>query len=226
VGARTDAARAEVVAARAELLTEVERLEGAGRAAVDIPAKVRRAPAQTAGIAAGAAFLLVGGPGRLWKRAKRAVRGPEADLPPSLLPKDVDRVLSHVGSDGEAVRRVLEKEFADYLEQHREERRKRDLGATVSLLAGSVLYPLTQRAGRQLAERLFSPDSAGFQEALSGVRARWEGSTGMAGRGRPGGTSGGPGTGSSAGAGPVREQPAAAGRTGPGGTTPGGGTAS
>jgi hypothetical protein len=225
VGARTDAARAEVVAARAELLTEVERLEGAGRAAVDIPAKVRRAPAQTAGIAAGAAFLLVGGPGRLWKRAKRAVRGPEADLPPSLLPKDVDRVLSHVGSDGEAVRRVLEKEFADYLEQHREERRKRDLGATVSLLAGSVLSPLTQRAGRQLAERLFSPDSAGFQEALSGVRARWEGGTGMAGRGRPGGAGGGPGRGSSV-AGPVREQPAAAGRTGPGSTTPGGGTAS
>jgi len=177
VGARTDAARAEVVAARAELLNETERLEGAARAAVDIPAKVRRAPAQTAGIAAGAAFLLAGGPSRLWRRAKRAIRGPEADLPPRMLPKDVDRVLSHLGSDGDAVRRVLEKEFADYLEEHREERRKRDLGATASMLAGSVLGPVMQRAGRQMAQRLFSPDSAGFQEALSAVRGRWEGAT-------------------------------------------------
>ncbi|HET7028222.1 MAG TPA: hypothetical protein VFI28_11080 [Candidatus Limnocylindrales bacterium] len=184
MGARTDAARAEVVAARAELLNEVDRLESAGRAAVDIPAKVRRAPAKTAGVAAGAVFLLAGGPGRLWHRAKRAVRGPEADLPARLLPKDVDRVLSHLGSDGDAVRRVLDKEFADYLEAHREERRKRDLGATASLLAGSVLGPLTQRAGRQLAERLFSPESPDFQEALSAIRSRRApsgGSTGSAG---------------------------------------------
>jgi hypothetical protein len=172
VGARTDAARAEVVAARAELVNEVERLEGAGRAAVDIPAKVRRAPAQTAGLAAGAAFLLAGGPKRLWRRAKRAVRGPEADLPPRVLPKEVDRVLSHLGSDGDAVRRVLEREFVDYLEEHREERQKRDLGATASMLAATVLGPITQRAGRQLAQRLFSPDASGFDEALAAVRAR------------------------------------------------------
>ncbi len=208
MGARTDAARAEVVAARGELVNEVERLESAGRAAVDIPAKVRRAPAQTAGVAAGAVFLLAGGPKRLWKRAKRAVRGPEADLPPRLLPKDVDRVLSHLGSDGDAVRRVLEREFADYLEEHREERRKRDLGATMSLLAGSVLGPVTQRAGRQLAERLFAPDSPGFQEALGRIRAT-RGDTGTAAGDR------------SPGAGPVREQPASAGRTPPSGTSSG-----
>jgi hypothetical protein len=182
------------------MLGEVERLEAAGRAAVDIPAKVRRAPAQTAGIAAGAAFLLAGGPRRLWRRTKRAIRGPEADLPPGLLPKDVDRVLSHLGSDGEAVRRVLEKEFADYLEEHREERRKRDLGATASLLAGSVLGPITQRAGRQLAQRLFSPDSPGFEDAMNTVRARWEG---------------GPPRSADATSGPVREQPASASRTAP-----------
>ncbi|HEU4673076.1 MAG TPA: hypothetical protein VFS32_09265 [Candidatus Limnocylindrales bacterium] len=172
MGARTDAARTEVVAARAELLNEVERLESAGRAAVDIPAKVRKAPAQTAGLAAGAAFLLAGGPKRLWRRGKRAVRGPEADLPPRVLPKEVDRVLSHLGSDGDTVRRVLEREFADYLEEHREERQKRDLGATASLLAGSVLGPLTQRAGRQLAQRLFAPDSTLFRDTLAGVRGR------------------------------------------------------
>ena len=172
MGARTDAARAEVVAARAELVNEIERLESAGRAAVDIPAKVRRAPARTAGVAAGAAFLLAGGPKRLWRRAKRAVRGPEADLPPRVLPKEVDRVLSHMGSDGDQVRRVLEREFVDYLEEHREERRKRNVGATASMLAASILGPVTQRAGRQLAQRLFSPDATGFDEALAAVRAR------------------------------------------------------
>jgi hypothetical protein len=201
VGARTDAARAEVAAARTELLNEVDRLESAGRAAVDIPAKVRRAPAKTAGVAAGAAFLLAGGPGRLWHRAKRAVRGREADLPARLLPKDVDRVLSHLGSDGDAVRRVLDKEFADYLEAHREERRKRDLGATASMLAGTVLGPLTQRAGKQLAERLFSPQGPDFEEALSAIRSR---------RGQGGGRS----------AGRAASTSASAGRTPPEGTRP------
>ena len=42
MGTRTDAALAQVVAARAELDAELDRLEAAGRAAVDIPAKVRR----------------------------------------------------------------------------------------------------------------------------------------------------------------------------------------
>ncbi|TMC65847.1 MAG: hypothetical protein E6J17_01500, partial [Chloroflexi bacterium] len=81
MGARTDAARAQVVAARAELADEVTRLEAAGRSAVDVPARIRRAPAKTAGVAAGAAFLLVGGPQRLFRRVKRAVVGPEQELP-------------------------------------------------------------------------------------------------------------------------------------------------
>jgi len=48
VGTRTDAALAEVVAARAGLAGEVDRLEAAGRAAVDIPAKIKRSPAKAA----------------------------------------------------------------------------------------------------------------------------------------------------------------------------------
>jgi len=62
VGAETDAARAEVLASRAALLDEVQRLEASARAAVDIPAKIRRAPAKTAGLAAGTAFMALGGP--------------------------------------------------------------------------------------------------------------------------------------------------------------------
>ena len=91
MGTRTDAAHAEVLRARAELDGEIDRLEAAGRAAVDIPAKVRRAPAKAAGVAAGTAFVALGGPKRLFRRARRAVTGEEEELPSELLPKEVDK---------------------------------------------------------------------------------------------------------------------------------------
>ena len=65
MGTRTDAAQAAVVAAREELAEQVDRLEAAGRAAVDIPAKVKANPAKAAGVAAGGARLARGGPKRL-----------------------------------------------------------------------------------------------------------------------------------------------------------------
>ena len=46
MGTRTDAALEALVAARADFDTEVDRLEAAGRAAVDVPAKVRANPAK------------------------------------------------------------------------------------------------------------------------------------------------------------------------------------
>ena len=121
MAARTDAARAAAVASRAELAEEVARLEAAGRAAVDIPAKIRRAPAQTAGLAAGAAFIVAGGPKRLIRGFRRAVFGPEADLPKSMLPREVDKTLKKLGSDGDKVRGTLEREFASYLDEKAEE---------------------------------------------------------------------------------------------------------
>ena len=175
MGARTDAARAAVVAARTELAEEVARLEAAGRSAADVPSKVKRAPAQTAGVAAGAVFLLAGGPRRVLRGIRRAVKGPEADLPKSMLPKEVDKALKKLGDDGEKVRGTLEKEFAKYLEEHAEERRSRDLGAVAAILLANLAKPLTQRAGRQLVEQLFSPDAPSFQEQLRRVRARGAG---------------------------------------------------
>jgi len=103
VGTRTDAALAQVVAARADLDAERDRLEAAGGAAVDIPAKVRREPVKTAGVAAGAAFLALGGPKRLFRRVKTAIRGEEDPLPSELLPDEVNKVLKKLGSDGKKV---------------------------------------------------------------------------------------------------------------------------
>jgi hypothetical protein len=174
VGARTDAARAEVLAARQGLSAEVDRLEAAGRAAVDIPAKIRRQPLRTAGAAAGAAFILGGGPRRLFGRVRRAVRGPGAELPKSMLPEEVDKALRKLGRDGDRVRGTLEREFTRYLEEHAPERHERDLGAVTALLLSNLAKPLTQRAGRRLAEELFSPEGTSFSEAIERIRARRE----------------------------------------------------
>jgi hypothetical protein len=174
VGARTDAARAQVLAAREDLEDEVIRLEAAGRSAVDVPAKVRRNPVKTAGVAAGAAFFVLGGPGRLFRRVKRAVVGPQKELPKSILPEDVDKALRRMGEDGDKIRGTLEREFARYLEDHKEERDNRNLGAVAAVLLANIAKPLTAQAGRRLAQQLFSPDGGTFTDAVQRIRARRE----------------------------------------------------
>jgi hypothetical protein len=188
VGARTDAARAEVLAAREQLDGELVRLEASARAAVDIPAKVRRDPVKTAGLAAGAGFVLLGGPQRLFRRARRAVVGPSDPMPRQMLPKEVDKELRKLGSDGEKVRRVLEREFATYLEETAEKRKERDLSAVVALALAGVARPVAQRVGRQLVQQLFSPDGPGFAEQMDRIRDR------AAGGSSSGGASSGSGT--------------------------------
>jgi hypothetical protein len=172
VGTQAEAARADVVAARAELEAELVRTEAAARAAVDIPAKVRREPVKTAGLAAGLAFLVAGGPKRLFRRAKRAVVGPDADRPKSMLPEEVDKELRKLGSDGERVRATLEREFTKYLDEHREEREKRDLGAVAALMLANIAKPITTQAVKRMAEQLLNPESTSFKEAVEKVRAR------------------------------------------------------
>lgn len=174
MGARTDAARAEVLAARDGLTEELVRLEASGRAAVDIPARLRREPAKVAGAAAGAAFLLLGGPGRVLRRARRAIFGRDAELPKSMLPPEVEKTLKKLGTDGERVRGTLEREFAAYLDEKAPERRDRDLrGAAAAILVGLV-RPATIKAGKQFAERLFDPDGPSFSEGLRRARERMQ----------------------------------------------------
>jgi hypothetical protein len=175
VGARTDAARAEVLAARAGLDEELTRLEASGRAAVDIPARIKREPAKVMGAAGGAAFLLLGGPKRVFKGVRRAILGPKAEMPKSMLPKEIDQELRKMGDDGERVRRKLEREFANYLDENAEARKERDLGAQAALLLGGALKPVVTRLGKQLAERALDPDGPSFAEGLRRARERVEG---------------------------------------------------
>jgi len=191
VGSRTTAARAEVVAAREGLADEAIRLEAAGRAAVDIPARIRREPAKIAGAASGAAFLLLGGPGRVLRGVRRAVFGKDAELPKSMLPDEVEAALKKLGPDGEKVRGTLEREFAAYLDEKAPQRRERDLGEAAGGMLTNLLKPLTIRAGKQLAERLLETDAATFGEALGRARSRGRRAAGSK-DGSNGSASGGP----------------------------------
>jgi len=172
VGARTDAARAEVVARRQLLLVEVVRLEAAGRSAIDIPAKIRRAPGKMVALAAGTAFLVLGGPKRSFRAVRRAVFGPTADLPKSMLPAQIDKALRALGDDGDRVRGVLEHEFTDYLEKNQPIRETRDLRGTVSELGGNLLRPATSEAGKRLAKELFKPDGGSFSKVMDRIQTR------------------------------------------------------
>lgn len=178
MGARTDAARAEVLAARAGLDEELVRLEASGRAAIDIPARLKREPAKVLGAAGGAAFLLTGGPKRIFKGVRRAILGPKADMPKSMLPAEIDKELRKLGDDGERVRAKLEREFAEYLDEKAPQRKERDLGGTASVLLGSALGPVVKRLGKQLAEQAFDPDGPSFAEGIRRARERRNGSNG------------------------------------------------
>jgi hypothetical protein len=182
VGTRTDAALAEVVAARSEAAEQIDRLEAAGRAAIDVPSKVKANPAKAAGIAAGGAFLAVGGPKRLFRRAKRVVTGKEEDLPSELLPKDVEKALRKLGTDGRKVRGSLERDFANYLDERAKTRKKEGIAAAATAIVLSVVRPIAMRQGKQLAERMLDPNAPAFNEQLARIRERH----------RSGGTSGSP----------------------------------
>jgi hypothetical protein len=175
VGSRTDAALAEVVAARADTAEQIDRLEAAGRAALDVPAKVKANPAKAAGIAAGGAFLAVGGPKRLFRRARRAVTGKDEDLPSEMLPKEVEKTLRKLGSDGKQVRNTLEREFASYLDERAKARKKEGIAAAATALALGALRPIAIRGGRQVAERMLDPNGPAFNEQLEKIRRRRRG---------------------------------------------------
>ena len=163
----TDAARDRVLAARASLGEELETLEASARSAIDIPAKIKRSPAKAAAVVGGTAFLALGGPRRVFRAGKRAVTGEPEPLPPSMLPKEIDKSLRALGDDGKKVRGALERDFAAYAKQ-----RAKDRSGLRTLIVLSVARPILAGAAKAAAGRLFSPDEAGFQERLAQIRER------------------------------------------------------
>ena len=148
-------ARQEVENARRAVESELDELGTAARAAIDIPAKVRRNPVRTAGVAGGAAFLLLGGPKRLGKTAERRFMPRRAERVPKVLPKEVEQTVNRLEPDQrDKVRAHLERDFTNYLKrEHPEEppNARKSLWRTYDILVGIV----GGAAARELVKRLF-----------------------------------------------------------------------
>ena len=169
MGARTDAARTEVVAARQALATESARMGTATREAVDIPARIRRAPAKSAAVAGGAAFVVLGGPRRIARRLRRAVRGEPAAMPSSMLPKEIDKAIRSLGSDGDAVRGALERSFAGYLAKNGKLTDRSVRGATEAAIA-TAIRTAGRGVGLQLVKRALAGESSELGSAFDQMR--------------------------------------------------------
>ena len=161
-----DAARDRVLAARADLDDSLQALEASGRAAVDIPAKIRQSPAKAAAIAGGAGFLVLKGPSRLYRVARKAITGTPAPMPKRMLPKEIEKTLRSMGDDGDKVRGAIERDFADYAKKAEKDRR-----GIVSVLALALARPLVARAARAAGEYLTTPTPDGYASRLDQVRA-------------------------------------------------------
>jgi hypothetical protein len=167
VATEQDAARDRVLAARTDVVEQLELLEASAREAIDIPAKIRRSPAKSAAIAGLAGFLLLRGPQRLFRAGRRAVRGEPAPMPSRMLPEEVEKTLRTFGDDGDKVGAALERDFAEYARQA-----SKDRTALKSVLLLAVARPLLARAARAAGDAIFSPDEKSFSERLARIRER------------------------------------------------------
>jgi hypothetical protein len=159
------AARDRVLAARAELEEQIEVLEASGRAAVDIPAKIRKSPAKAAAVAGAAGFLVLKGPQRAYRAVRTAITGTPAPMPKRMLPKEIEKTLKSLGGDGDKVRGVLERDFADYAKKA-----EKDKKPILSVLALAVLRPAITRGARAIVESLMAPTPEGQASRLDQVR--------------------------------------------------------
>jgi hypothetical protein len=163
----TIAALAEVVAARAALDDEIVRLEATARAAVDIRAKVKRNPGRTAAAVGGTAFVVLGGPRRVFRGVRHRVFGAPDPLPPSLLPDQVEKAVRALGDDGTKVRGALEREFAAFVDTNR----KGDSKFTRRvLLTGGI--PIASQIGREIVKRVFDAPEDDVASREEQIRAR------------------------------------------------------
>ena len=161
-----DAARDRVLAARTELADDLEVLEASARSAVDIPARIRESPAKAAALAGAAGFLILNGPARVYRFVRKAVTGEPAPMPKRMLPKEIEKTLRSLGDDGEKVRGVIERDFAEYAKKAEKDRK-----GLLSVVMLAIARPLVTRGARAAGEYLFSPSREGFGSRLDEVRA-------------------------------------------------------
>ncbi|MDQ3937136.1 MAG: hypothetical protein M3253_00475, partial [Chloroflexota bacterium] len=138
---------------------ELGDLGDAVRGAVDIPAKIRRNPVKTVGLASGAAFLVLGGPKRVLKRAEKR-RFPRRKVR-RLVPEEIEDAVRHLPEEEqEQVMAHIERDFKTYLERaHVREQpsARRSFWGTYD----TIVAILGAAAARELVKRLFEPPAPG-----------------------------------------------------------------
>jgi len=158
-----------VIAARADLETELIGLEASFRDAIDIPAKIKRSPAKAAAVVGGAGFLALKGPQRVFRVAKRTVTGAPKPLPDALLPDEIEKTLRKLGTDGDKVRGALERDFASYVGKKTKERRD-----ARNLFIIGIARPFLMRGMKAGVDWLTGTDEASVGARIAEVRQRAE----------------------------------------------------
>ncbi|MDQ6682305.1 MAG: hypothetical protein M3Y88_03425 [Chloroflexota bacterium] len=107
--------RLEVEARRADLQRTADELKARVRRAVDVRAKFRENPALFIGLGAGAVFLVLGGPIRVARLARRRLRPTNPEKAYDLLPKPlqswVDGMVDKLGPRAEEARHAMAAEL-------------------------------------------------------------------------------------------------------------------
>ena len=157
----TEEFRRQVIAAREALGDGLDDLTLAFRSAIDIPAKIRKNPLQTAALAGGAGFLVVGGPKKVLRAAVHRIRPSTRRPHEGLLPKDIDKVVKRKGGPrADEIETALENDFADYLKRkgkatEAEPNAQKSLWKTYDTIVG----PLGALVAKQLVDRLAAADA-------------------------------------------------------------------
>jgi len=201
VGATLDETRVELAAQRAQVRATAERLEAAARRAFDLRARLRQHPVQTAAVAAGLAFILLGGPRRTIRQIRRALGGSaEAERAYTSLPGSL-RALVDASASGGKDREEARRQLAMALHVWREDpkNRKRAAKLVSETLAppgpGRAFWSVVEIAGvtaagivarrvvaRRLAEDPKSrPPSAGPKVEAAPQTGRYSGWSGQGG---------------------------------------------
>jgi hypothetical protein len=157
----TEESRRQVIRAREDLGDGLDDLTLAFRSAIDIPAKIRKNPLQTAGLAAGAGFLAVGGPKKVIRAAVHRIRPSTRRPHEGLLPNDIDKVVKRKGgARSDEIETALENDFADYL-KHKGKVTASEPNAQKSLWKtyDTIVGPLGALVAKQLVDRLAAADA-------------------------------------------------------------------
>ena len=162
------AAHQELLAARAAFAVEVDGLTSSTKAALDVPAKIRRDPIKAAALAGGAGFLILGGPKKVLKGVGRALPKRKRDPYAGLLPDEIEQVLKDTGLDRDPlVRQALEHDFAEYLRRKGRTDHQPNARASLWRTYDVVVGPLGTVGARMLLEKLFAANSGGTGEGAA-----------------------------------------------------------